>query len=343
MKKYKYNTSFRYGGKKYTIHADSQTELHLKAAAKLQELEERDRTDLTVEEWANRAVAAYKIRQSDKTRSDFESVLRCHIFPVIGHLRLDQVRRTECQMLLNGVAGKSRSLIQKVHQALCFIFDTAEAEDLIVKSPARKLVIPKGTKAEARSLTHKERYHLLRCYLKEPRFILFLLMLYCGCRPAEAARVKGEDIIETEKGPMLVIHGTKTENAERVVPLPKLLHKRIKDVPRGAYVAATSAGNPHTKTSYDRLVRRLRREMNLSMGCRTYRNELIAPYPLADDFRPYLLRHTYGSDLIGKLDIKTVSYLMGHADIRTTANVYLHVREDHLEKAAEVINGTSPR
>ena len=338
MKKYKINTSFIHKGEKFTVHADTQTELFAKAAARMAEIDERKRIDMTVEGWTKKAIDAYKIRQSEKTRADFESIMRRHIYPSIGHLSLKDVTRTDCQMILNSVSDKSSSLIRKVHQALCFVFETAEAEDLIIKAPTRKLVVPQGRKAEARSITHKERYHLLKCYLKDPRFSLFLLMLYCGCRPAEAARVKGCDIYMTDKGPMLAIHGTKTENAERIVPIPSVLYKRIKGTPADAYVATTEKGTPFNKQGYHRLVKHLKREMNLSMGCKTYRNKLITPYPLQDDFRPYLLRHTYGSDLIGRLDLKTLSYLMGHADISTTANVYLHVGDDHLAKAADVIN-----
>ena len=339
MKKYKYNTSFIHEGVKFTVHADTQTELFAKAAARMAEIDEKKRASMTVKGWAKKATAAYKIRQSEKTRQDFESILRCHIYPAIGHLQLGQVTRSDCQAILNSLAGSSTSLIRKVHQALCFILDTAEAEDLIRKSPARKLVVPDGSKTPSRSITHKERYHLLKCYLKEPRFILFLLMLYCGCRPAEAARAKGGDISMTEKGPVLFIRGTKSENAERVVPMPNVLYKRVKDVSADSYIASTELGTPYTKQGYHRLVKRLKREMNLSMGCETYRNQLVPPYPLAEDFRPYFLRHTYGSDLIGKMDLKTLSYLMGHADIGMTANTYLHVGEDHLAKAVDVING----
>lgn len=41
----------------------------------------------------------------------------------------------------------------------------------------------------------------------------------------------------------------------------------------------------------------LRREMNIALGCRVYRNELLSPFPLAEDFVPYCLRHTYCTDL----------------------------------------------
>ena len=75
--------------------------------------------------------------------------------------------------------------------------------------------------------------------------------------------------------------------------------------------------------------------MNLSMGAKTYRNELIPPLPLADDFTPYLFRHTFCTDLKKKgVDVRIASELMGHASIRTTADIYDHADDDTLMMAA---------
>ena len=46
------------------------------------------------------------------------------------------------------------------------------------------------------------------------------------------------------------------------------------------------------EASYNRCANDLKRQMNIAMGCRTYRNALIPPYPLKDSFVPYELRHT---------------------------------------------------
>ena len=79
--------------------------------------------------------------------------------------------------------------------------------------------------------------------------------------------------------------------------------------------------------------------MNISMGAKVYRNQLIPPLPLADDFVPYLLRHTYCTDLKKKgIDVRIAKDLMGHADIRTTANIYDHNDDDSLMEAARLIN-----
>ena len=70
-----------------------------------------------------------------------------------------------------------------------------------------------------------------------------------------------------------------------------------------------------------------------------YRNQLIAPYPLADDFVPYNLRHTYCTDLQKKgIDIRTAQYLMGHSDISLTANIYTHADNSTILEAAKIIN-----
>ena len=74
------------------------------------------------------------------------------------------------------------------------------------------------------------------------------------------------------------------------------------------------------------------------MGCKTYRNALIPPYLLADDFVPYCLRHTYCTDLCkADVDVRTAQKLMGHANISITADIYTHVDLGDIKKAAEKI------
>ncbi len=69
--------------------------------------------------------------------------------------------------------------------------------------------------------------------------------------------------------------------------------------------------------------------MSLSMGCQTYRNKLLPPFPLAEDFTPYCLRHTYCTDLKkAGVPLGIAKDYMGHADISTTANIYSHCDND---------------
>ena len=168
-------------------------------------------------------------------------------------------------------------------------------------------------------------------------------MLYTGCRPGEAARVRRTDLIEKDGVYLLHIRGTKTENSDRYVPVvPELLPKLLA-VPKFGIIAPNADGREHSESSYDRMVKSLKRELNKSMGCKVYQNKLVPPYPLAPDFVPYYLRHTFCTDLQKKgVDIRAAQKLMGHADIQTTANIYTHQDDDTLMQAAQQM-GAAPK
>ena len=285
--------------------------------------------------WADTALATYKPNVSPRYMTQIRSRLDKHILPVIGQMPIGRITPLECQQILNSVKDSSRSMITKLAQELHFYFDTARKNGMIPKNPADDLIRPIGYANKRRSLTAEERAAFLKAAKKEPRFILFELMLYCGCRPAEAAEVKYEDVVKLEGIPFLHIRGTKTANSDRLVPIPKELQSRLCKRSKKGFCALTAANTRHGETSYKRLMERLKREMNIAMGAKLYRNKIVEPV-LADDFVPYLFRHTYCTDLKKKgVDVRIAKDLMGHADIKTTANIYDHDDGETLILAAK--------
>lgn len=286
-------------------------------------------------EWAEAALNTYKPNVSKDYMGQIRNRLKNHINPVIGQMPLGRITLIECQQILNRVSHMSKSTITKLSQELHFYFQTAVDSNLIPKNPADKLTRPKGYSNKRRSITAEERAAFLKVAKTDKRFILFELMLYCGCRPMEAANVKYEDVVKIEKIPFLHIRGTKTDNSDRLVPLPKELQGRLCKKRLRGFCAVTAAGTHHGKDSYRRLKKRLKREMNIVMGAKVYRNQIIVPV-LAEDFVPYLFRHTYCTDLKKKgVDVRIAKDLMGHADIKTTANIYDHADGDTLMLAAK--------
>ena len=74
--------------------------------------------------------------------------------------------------------------------------------------------------------------------------------------------------------------------------------------------------------------------MNIAMGCEVYRNEIVNDL-VAPDLVPYCLRHTYCTDLCrAGVDMRIAQKLMGHSDVRITANIYTHVGTDMLYETA---------
>lgn len=337
--------SFTFDGKRYYVTAENEKLAERKIANKLHDLEEGKITianTMLVKDWALRAVEVYKTGQAEITQKKYMQRMNHSILEHIGNMQLKQVKPLHCQNVLNLQAGKSKRHINEVCQILKFIFRTALENKLILENPAANIIKPAGYKGSRRAISEIERNAFLTVCEKNDRFLLFMLMLCCGCRPSEACEAKGMDIKMMEDHPVLHIRGTKTEKADRFVPIPDALYQKIKATPKFGYIAPNQAGKKHDASSYRRITKNLYREMNIAMGCRVYRNQLIPPLPLAEDFVPYDLRHTYCTDLQKKkVDLRTAQYLMGHSDISLTANIYTHADNSTILEAAKLINGTT--
>lgn len=338
MKKYKVTKSFTFDGKRYYIRGDTEKEVNRKLAQKQYELEKGLITydsNIPVKVWAETVAATYKADLSDRALVDFRCRIQKHIIPDLGHVPIGKVKPVQCQKLINSKAGYSKEYITKIYQDLRFIFEKAKENQMINENPAANIKRPKGHVTHRRSLTAHEREHFRKVCASDRRFLPFLFMLYCGCRPAEAVEIQYRDIVMKSGVPFLHIRGTKTENSDRYVPIPPDLYKVMPAGRKFDHVSTKVTGGPHTEASYKAMVKALYRQMNISMGCRVYRNQLLPPYPLADDFVPYCLRHTYCTDLQkAGVDVRTAQKLMGHADISTTANIYTHQDEATLLEAA---------
>lgn len=341
VKKYTYNyvrKTFTHNGRRYEVVGKTEKEATRKMIEKQIALEKNQPTsqgNTLLRDWYHIAFSSYKPNVSDRYMNQCLVRFKKHVISEIGAHPLNRITPLMLQGILNRQKGKSRSHITKLHQDIFFVFDVARKNHMIDVNPAEDLVRPIGTNHKRRSITEDERKHLLSVIPTDPRFIFFSLMLYCGCRPGEAAEVKYEDVTKIEGVPFLHIRGTKTANSDRLVPIPKELQPALMRKRKKGYCAVTNSGTKHSESSYKRMVASLERAMNISMGAKVYRNQLIGPLPLADDFVPYLLRHTYCTDLKKKgVDVRIAKDLMGHADIKTTANIYDHADGDTLLLAA---------
>ena len=81
------------------------------------------------------------------------------------------------------------------------------------------------------------------------------------------------------------------------------------------------------------------RDMDIEAGAETYRNKIIV-HALPQDLTPYNLRHTFATEMAEKgMPMKTLQYLMGHSDIRVTANIYTHISPKMIADARDKMNG----
>ena len=341
--------TFTYGGHRFYVRAKTEQEAIEKMVKKKLELENGNYVvngDTTVSAWAFKCIDVYKTNQSQATRTTYVSRLNSCILSQIGNRPLKSIKPFDCQMVLNRLQGQSNYQISAVCQIMKFIFSKAKINHLIADDPTLDLQKPSGTKKKRRALTPAEETAFLNVAFGTPQFRVFLLMYFCGLRTSEARNAQYGDIIYINDGnteyPALHVRGTKTANAVRNVPIPNKLLQAIGNGDKTQYIASNQAGNKHTDNSFKRAISSLRREMNIEMGCRVYRNELIPPFPLADDFVPYCLRHTYCSNLCkAGVDIRIAQSLMGHSDITLTANIYTHTDNSSIISAARKLEAFS--
>ena len=334
--------AFTFEGKRYWVSGYSNDELIEKMTLKKKELEDGRITinnSTLFKDWAIECIETYKTNQKEVTKKTYMYRINHCLIEPLGNMKLKSIKPIHCQQVLNDLAGKSKSHINIVYQALNFILDKAVDNNLIPTNPAKGITKPSGTKTTRRAITEYEREHIIKVAKTRPKYNMYLLMLFCGCRPSEACEVQGRDLEMVEGYPMLHIRGTKTDNADRHVPMPMELLDHIGPIGPYDYVAHYENGNPVSYSNRNRVWDSFKREVNLSMGCRTYRNQLIAPYPFASDVVPYCLRHTYCTDLAKKgVDLRVAQKLMGHSSITLTANIYTHVDKTDIVSVAKLLN-----
>ena len=336
-RKYQYIARyFTYNGTKYRVRGKTLEEALEKKYALIERLkhEEIKANNMTVRQWTEKALETFKPNVSPDYLYQMTGRIEKHILSQIGSLRLQDVTKLDCQEVLNLQAGASQSQLIKLRQELKFIFETAKEQRLITYNPAARLTLPAGTKGRRRSITPVERFHFLKVSEGRPEYMIFRLMLFCGLRSSEAINLQYSDILTMQGVSFFHVRGTKTAAADRLIPIPPEIQKDLKKRGTGN-IARNISGEPITKNSYRRLSDHLRRDLNISMGCTVFRNQLIPPLPLAPDFVPYFFRHTFCTDLKKKgVDLRLAKSLMGHSDIKMTADIYDHADDESALLAA---------
>lgn len=152
----------------------------------------------------------------------------------------------------------------------------------------------------------------------------------------------------------------KTPAAKRDVPIPKCLVaclKEAKEKTESEYVISNSKGTVLTETQFVRVWKYIAVRSTAERCYYTYVNgqsikHRIKPrlgehqpnnpklvYTMDFKVTPHMLRHTYITNLIYKgVDPKTVQYLAGHENSKTTMDIYAKVKYNKPEELSSVVN-----
>lgn len=347
MTEYKYRHREKYKGVPIDIKAHSSADLIAKVNAKKDEID-RGKVDDSIRLSLFGELFLNATKKNVVSASWYQDLTYMWhaIMRELGDRPIKEIRPIHLQDYLNSL-DLADSTIKKRYDLIMQVFHHAFINGLTPTDYTLGLVRPHGSATKSgRSITDHERDVLLDVLNGHRGELFCKLMLYCGLRPSEVQALQWKDInlknktvtVERDLKRDGTVGPPKTNAAYRTVPIPDHLIVLLQ-VNRSDPFENIFSHNP---TWRRRMWDSVRREMNIAMGCRTYRNKLVPPYPLANDFTLYNLRHTYCTDLekMG-VPINIASRFMGHANIGITSKIYTHASTEALEIGRNLINNSS--
>lgn len=347
--------SFTFDKKRYYIKAETEAEAVERMTRLKIELEQGKHIvsrNTIYSEWFTEWLTTYKMPSvSGSWAKTISDIGKSVIMPEIGNQSLKDIKPVHVQKILNGKADMSYSYIRLIYIILSDSLRIAVKNKLITENPCESVVLPKGRKQKnRRAITPKERHYILQTAEKHRAGLFYLIMLYCGLRPGEVAALQWRNVdlknrvltVDSSVKPDGTVGQPKSDAGFRRVPIPATLAEKLEARNPGSpfgYVCTNASGGRLTKSSMKQQWKSFSRQLNIEMGCRTFKGQLIPPYPVADDLVPYCLRHTYCTDLqAAGIPINVARELMGHSDISITSKIYTHSSAESFENAAELID-----
>lgn len=282
----------------------------------------------------------------------------------IGDLPVSDVKPSDIKTVFtNRYTGMSASYIKHARHVFYAIFDSAVADGIITRNPARDRTAKphKGKVGGNRAITEQEREWILTYCTTHRAYPAIMAMLYAGLRPQEAKAILIERDVDfvadtitvretahtdpedenryqfTEKG--------KTEQSNRVIPLLPPLKSVLQGrtgllIPSAHGEMITKCGWRSVWSSY---VSQMEAEIN-GVQRRWYgrtaeqkelRDNGALPPWISFTVKPYDLRHSFCTmcrSMQPPIELHTLMHWMGHADSRMILAIYDSVT-DNRDKA----------
>ena len=280
------------------------------------------------------------VKQS--TLSAYALILENHILPTFGNKRQLHEKDVQDFTLLKLQEGLSQKTVKDILIVLKMIQKFGQKHEILpmtewsVKFPTEQ----KKNVLEVLSIANQKK---IMQYVKDNftfRNLGIYICLSTGMRIGEICALKWSDInlstetisvnhtieriyiIEDDKRHTELVIGTpKTQNSMREIPISNELLKIIrplKKVMNDNYFILTNEAKPTEPRTYRNYYKQLLKDLDIP------------------DLKFHGLRHSFATRCIeSQCDYKTVSVILGHANISTTLNLYVH---PNIEQKKKCIN-----
>ena len=343
--------------------AGKKIDLSLREKEKLIEKDLRDGISykaggVTVLELVERYISL-KTKVRPTTRAGYKTVVNVLKADPFGQKKIANIKTSEAKMWLIELqdGGRSYSSIHSIRGVVRPAFEMAVEDDLLRKNPfdfeLATVLINDSVKRDA--LTAKQERDFLKFIKEDEYFNQFhdgmFILFKTGLRISELCGLTIRDIDLQERtidinkqlqytgGKKAYVEQTKTTAGTRVLPMSDEVYEAFKRIissrkkPKveqmidgvSGFLFLDDKGKPMLAYQWEKKFQHSVEKYN-----KIYKVEL-------PKITPHICRHTYCTNMAKSgIAVKTLQYLMGHADIATTLNVYTHLKledaKDELEQ-----------
>lgn len=300
------------------------------------------------------------------TRRSYRGCIDGHLVPVFGTLRLEQLTPQRVQKWLNDHKTEhgARRRIELAHAVLRSALSAAKRQQLVAINAAELVHVPKPPKRTIAPLTVDQATRFLKVADGHRLGPLFSVALACGLRHGEATGLRWDDV-DLESGEVqvrqqlqvikkqLVLQELKTEKSRRTLVLPSVCVTELRAHRTKQRQERLKAGERWVDTGLvftTYMQAKAGKAKNRKVGAGLHpRNVLRVLYRLLDAAdlprqRFHDLRHGAASLLLASgVQLAEVSKLLGHSELRLTADLYSHLMKQTATKAAAVMDGLLSR
>ncbi len=363
-------------GKQVSLYATTCEELYEKQLAARRQVQEIlfHRQHPTVAEYCEKWLVMQSAKVSAATLKGYASNMRNYVIKPMGDMYMEEVTADDIRLALVPLSKKSEGLYNKVNMLIKCVFYSAERSQLIEDNPCVGISGKGGKPAQKKEALSDEQVAVLLETIKGlPPYLFVMIGLYAGLRREEALGLQWDCVFLDDPTPYLSVRRAwraehnrpvvstilKTKAARRDIPIPKCLADCLRDakaVSKSDFVIADGKGQPLSYSQFKRvwqyIVVRSTKERTYykyvngqsikytvkpTLGTSQKNNPRIV-YTLDFEVTPHQLRHTYITNLIyAGVDPKTVQYLAGHENSKTTMDIYAKVKYNKPEELFGVV------
>jgi len=269
----------------------------------------------------------------ESTRDTYQNTLRLHVYPELGHRKINELTRKEFKAFFRKLISKglSPAMVALVRSPVFSILEDAVDSELIESNPLLRmnLKLRKKTSIEITPLTEAGVIQLLgqaKHYLNGAYYPVMLCALRTGMRIGEMQALEWTDIdfksrLIQVKRSWRKNRVTEPKNGKgRSIGMTQLLTETLKDLRTERKKAALKNGRPLSAFVFNGT----RNEMLHRETFRAALEECLDKAGLPR-IRVHDLRHTYATiRILRGHNIGDVCHQLGHSSIRITYDIYGH-------------------